>query len=243
MYILLSFALALSSFLISSPFAFAQNYSLSAASPFDTNTKVISIQDMQYTPASLTIDPGTKIAWINQDNTAHTITSDSKDGGQSWDSGNIDQNKFYARTFNTPGTYTYHCTIHPNMKGTIVVRGTQNAMPPQNQQPQNTQPPSTYYQVPQTPNTMTYPMTYTYPYYYYVYYPYTYTYYYPTTTTYTSPYYYYMYYPVSYPSYSSGSYGGTMNCGCSQPNSGQNQGYTQPQQGQQPQNTPSMNYY
>jgi plastocyanin len=49
---------------------------------------------------------------------AHTATSDTG----VWDSGTLATGQSYSHTFDQPGTYTYHCTIHPFMKGTIVVQ-------------------------------------------------------------------------------------------------------------------------
>jgi plastocyanin len=58
------------------------------------------------------------VTWMNQDSVAHTSTSD----GAGWDSGIVAPGAQYSVAFNTAGTYTYHCTIHPGMTGTVVVR-------------------------------------------------------------------------------------------------------------------------
>jgi plastocyanin len=77
----------------------------------------VSIQGFAFAPASLEIPAGTTVTWTNSDATAHTATAD--DG--SWDTGNIDPGASASVTFDTPGTYTYHCTYHSNMTATIVV--------------------------------------------------------------------------------------------------------------------------
>jgi len=47
----------------------------------------------------------------------HTTTSDSP----GWDSGPLSPGAAFTRTFNTPGTYAYHCNIHTFMHGTVIV--------------------------------------------------------------------------------------------------------------------------
>src|SRR5215471_2456607 len=66
----------------------------------------------------LTISTGTTISWFNNDNVAHTSTSD----GSQWSSGNIAPGGRFDFTFQSTGRFTYHCQIHPNMIGTIVVQ-------------------------------------------------------------------------------------------------------------------------
>ena len=58
---------------------------------------------------------GQSITWTNADPIAHTTTSDTKQ----WDSGALSPNATFSTTFSQPGTYPYHCTIHPSMVGTI----------------------------------------------------------------------------------------------------------------------------
>jgi len=48
----------------------------------------------------------------------HTVTGDDN----SFDSGNISAGSRFSRTFSVVGTYKYHCTIHPSMTGTVVVK-------------------------------------------------------------------------------------------------------------------------
>lgn len=57
------------------------------------------------------------VTWTNLDSADHTVTAD--DG--SFNSGPIGQNQTFNLTFNTPGTFTYHCSIHPGMKHATVV--------------------------------------------------------------------------------------------------------------------------
>jgi len=71
-----------------------------------------------YTPASFTVKAGTTVTWVNKDGTVHTVTSQ---GNSLFDSGNVPTGGVFKFTFAQAGTYQYYCTIHPWMKGTIVV--------------------------------------------------------------------------------------------------------------------------
>jgi plastocyanin len=77
----------------------------------------ISIANFAFQPASLQVAVGTTVTWTNADSTAHTVTSDTG----AFDSGPLAPGASFSQTFMTPGTYTYHCQIHPFMTATIVV--------------------------------------------------------------------------------------------------------------------------
>ncbi len=77
-----------------------------------------AIVDFSYQPARLTIRPGTTVVWNNRGQVAHTVTAEDR----SFDTGEIDSGQTGSLTFSRPGTYRYHCTPHPFMKGEIVVR-------------------------------------------------------------------------------------------------------------------------
>jgi plastocyanin len=80
-------------------------------------TEAVTIAGFAFSPAALTIEAGTTVTWTNQDSATHTATAD--DG--SFDTGNIAQGQSVSITFDTPGTFTYHCSIHPNMVASITV--------------------------------------------------------------------------------------------------------------------------
>jgi plastocyanin len=93
-----------------------------AASPAGGNTAgttqaTVGIKDLAFTPASLEVQVGTTVIWTNQDATAHTVDGDQGE----FELGRLDPGTSYRETFDKPGTYTYHCDIHPSMKATIVV--------------------------------------------------------------------------------------------------------------------------
>lgn len=76
------------------------------------------MRSLKFTPARIEIPAGSTVVWTNADPLQHTVTADDK----RWDSGLIDANGTYRRRFDRPGTYTFHCTPHPFMKGVVVVR-------------------------------------------------------------------------------------------------------------------------
>jgi plastocyanin len=77
----------------------------------------VVIKNFQFKPGTSTVHVGDTITWTNQDIAPHTATA--KDG--SWDTGTIKKGKTGSHTFTTAGTIPYICSIHPNMKGTVVV--------------------------------------------------------------------------------------------------------------------------
>jgi plastocyanin len=80
--------------------------------------RAVSIKDSKFEPATLTIEVGQSVTWTNADSTAHTAAGDKKE----WDSGNLENGKSFTHTFTAPERYTYSCSIHPTMKGTILVQ-------------------------------------------------------------------------------------------------------------------------
>ena len=72
-----------------------------------------------YAPNPVTITSGTTVTWTNNDSIAHTSTSDT---AGVFNSGTIAAGGSFSFTFQTKGTVTYHCTIHPGMVGTVVVQ-------------------------------------------------------------------------------------------------------------------------
>jgi plastocyanin len=79
----------------------------------------VSIQDFSFNPGQITVAPGTTVTWTNEGPSPHTTTAD--DG--SWDSGTLQQGEDFSFTFDKPGTYTYHCSIHPDMTASVKVSG------------------------------------------------------------------------------------------------------------------------
>lgn len=80
--------------------------------------KGIVIKNFAFSPKTLTLAPGTRLQVTNADATQHTFTAD--DGA--FATGVLAGGKHAVVTVNKAGTYRYHCDIHPNMTGTLVVR-------------------------------------------------------------------------------------------------------------------------
>jgi plastocyanin len=78
----------------------------------------IEIKDFAFNPQTLTVKSGEKITWINRDEEPHTVVSVEK---QFKKSPALDTDQEFTVTAGAPGTYTYFCSVHPKMTGTIVV--------------------------------------------------------------------------------------------------------------------------
>jgi plastocyanin len=77
-----------------------------------------------FDPPKLTVSKGTTVTWKNGDSTMHTVTSGSAQGGESgtvFDSSYLTGGKTFQHTFSDAGTFDYYCTLHPYMKGQVVV--------------------------------------------------------------------------------------------------------------------------
>jgi plastocyanin len=79
----------------------------------------VTIANFKFAPASLTVSKGAQVSVANHDSTAHTFTADN---GKSFNTGDINPNASATVTVSKPGTYKYHCSIHPFMHGTLVVK-------------------------------------------------------------------------------------------------------------------------
>ena len=79
----------------------------------------VEVKDFAFAPAQLTVRVGEKVTWRFGDSTAHTATAD--DG--SFDSGGHSAGETFDHTFDAAGTFSYRCTIHESMKGTVTVSG------------------------------------------------------------------------------------------------------------------------
>jgi len=78
------------------------------------------IKNFAFAPATVTVAVGSTVTWTNDDQDAHTVTSN--DGGP-LRSAVLQTGGTYRYTFTRPGRYVYLCTIHPFMTATVVVTG------------------------------------------------------------------------------------------------------------------------
>ena len=80
----------------------------------------VAIRDFKFEPATVTVHEGDTVEWKNADNVAHTATADGQK--PAFDSGSLSTGATSRYVAGTKGTYNYTCTIHPNMKGELIVQ-------------------------------------------------------------------------------------------------------------------------
>lgn len=78
----------------------------------------IVIKNSAFSPAQLTVKVGQKVTVVNEDSIPHTFTAER---GR-FDSGTLQPGQSYTHTFSKVGTHPFLCTIHPQMKGAVIVR-------------------------------------------------------------------------------------------------------------------------
>lgn len=78
----------------------------------------VAISNFTFQPGNITVKRGGKIVWTNRDSMAHTVTVDQAQGPAS---APLNQGDSYTYTFETAGTFNYHCNIHPSMRGSVTV--------------------------------------------------------------------------------------------------------------------------
>lgn len=97
---------------------FALNAAAATTRHTQGSTYRIDIAKFKFKPATLEVPVGASVTWTNRDEEPHTVTSpDGKFKG----SAAMDTGDTFKMVFTKPGTYTYFCTVHPFMTGTIVV--------------------------------------------------------------------------------------------------------------------------
>ena len=78
----------------------------------------VVMKNLAFDPATVTIAVGGTVTWTNEDSTTHTVTADNGE----FNSGDLANGATFSFTFDTAGTFAYHCSIHPSMTGTVVVQ-------------------------------------------------------------------------------------------------------------------------
>ena len=96
---------------------FSERPSTGPEPPGDGGTEV-AIENFAYVPPALTVVTGATVTWTNGDDVPHTVTADD---GDSFESPILDQDATFSLTAPAPGTYEYHCEVHPFMTGTLTV--------------------------------------------------------------------------------------------------------------------------
>jgi plastocyanin len=87
-------------------------------------TNAATMGDKAYSPNPIDVKVGEGVTWTNDDSQIHTATSGAAgaaDAGSVFDSGILSPDATFDFVFDTAGTYDYHCTMHPQMVGTVNV--------------------------------------------------------------------------------------------------------------------------
>jgi|tagenome__1003787_1003787.scaffolds.fasta_scaffold20534415_2 plastocyanin len=109
--------------------------------------KAVSIAGFAFNPGTIKVHAGDTITWTNQDAASHTATGDG------FDTGTIGTGASASVTFDTAGTFAYHCSIHSSMTGTVVVEAAASGGGGNGGGGQPTTPPSDTAFVPPTSDT------------------------------------------------------------------------------------------
>ncbi|MBI4723860.1 MAG: cupredoxin family copper-binding protein [Rhodomicrobium sp.] len=98
----------------------ALSFALSAGAPLRAgeNAASVHIDNFTFTPAEITVAPGTTLTWVNGDDIPHTIAASNK----AFRSKVLDTEQRFSFAFGEPGVYEYFCSLHPHMKGKIIVK-------------------------------------------------------------------------------------------------------------------------
>jgi len=87
--------------------------------PKGSQTHTIEIRELKFQPSVLTVKVRDTVKWTNNDIVPHTATSTKP---KKFDSGILPVGSSWEYVAVKKGTYLYNCTLHPNMKGTLVVQ-------------------------------------------------------------------------------------------------------------------------
>jgi len=87
------------------------------ALPAGAEEPMVKIDNFTFNPPTLKVAAGTTVTWKNDDDIPHTVASVTR----TFKSKALDTDDSYSFTFTTAGVYEYFCSLHPHMKGTIVV--------------------------------------------------------------------------------------------------------------------------
>jgi plastocyanin len=82
-----------------------------------SGSTTVQVKEFSFNPQNLTVSKGTKVTWKFEDDTDHTVTADRK----TFKSADLKNGKTYSFTFNTAGKYSYFCSIHQYMTGSVTV--------------------------------------------------------------------------------------------------------------------------
>jgi plastocyanin len=87
-----------------------------STTPAPNSPTTVEIRNNAFIPAQLNVAPGTTVTFVNKDTVPHTATADGL-----FDSGELAPESSFPVVLEGAGTVTYHCELHPEMQGSIVV--------------------------------------------------------------------------------------------------------------------------
>ena len=99
--------------LVSSP-GLAEDPNNAATTP----AVIVSMDHSTFIPSEITVAPGTTVTWVNVETMPHTVV----DLNKAFRSKTLVKDGTFSFTFTTPGDFDYLCSIHPNMKGKVIVK-------------------------------------------------------------------------------------------------------------------------
>ncbi|KJK42611.1 hypothetical protein UK23_36450 [Lentzea aerocolonigenes] len=111
------------------------------AAPAAQQSTAVEIMGYSFQPATLTINAGDTVVWTNHDTAPHNVVGTN--GPEKFTSPTLQQGQTYSYTFTKPGTYSYYCSIHPDMKASVTVNGSTPPTTTTTTAPPTTTPPTT----------------------------------------------------------------------------------------------------
>ncbi|WP_406629785.1 plastocyanin/azurin family copper-binding protein [Amycolatopsis sp. WGS_07] len=96
--------------------------------PAAAATQTVMMQNYAYSPASLTVHVGDTVTWIQHDTAPHDVVTTS--APVAFRSPQLSQGQSWNYTFRTAGTYSYYCSVHPDMRAQIIVQPAAAPPPP-----------------------------------------------------------------------------------------------------------------
>ena len=78
----------------------------------------VTIDNFTFTPAEITVVPGTTVRWVNHDDIPHTVV----EAGKAFRSKVLDTDDSFSMTFSSSGSFAYFCSLHPHMTGKVIVK-------------------------------------------------------------------------------------------------------------------------
>jgi len=90
-------------------------------------TQHVAMENYAYSQSALTIQVGDTVTWTNHDQAPHDVVTTS--GPASLQSPMLAQGESWSFTFTVPGTYSYYCSVHPDMRAQVIVQPAETQEP------------------------------------------------------------------------------------------------------------------